>query len=337
MESPTPQAIAQRFGLKNVSPVPGDASLRLYFRGNKGAKSVIVMLYPDASEGNRAELKRFCDINDKLAGQGIKVAEIYETDEGEVCALLEDLGTQSFGKCLRNESKSAESLYKLAVKALIQTRGITQTSDLPPYKKMRIYANRRQLIDYYMTLKQGRHPGEECVNNFNAIWDEIEKALPPCPQGFVHGDYHLENLIYTGTGQCALIDYQDAFYGPLPYDLVNLLEDARIDVSQDLRSAMMKTYTKDMPTEEKEAFMLWYRVLAVQFHGRVIGLFIKLAVEQNRDSYLVHIPRLQNYLTESLKAPVLEPLKKWFAEVKLDFQPITPLDGQHVRAAFKKN
>ncbi|MCK5384779.1 MAG: phosphotransferase [Alphaproteobacteria bacterium] len=336
-----PQAIADKFGLKHIQPLQGDASPRRYFRGQKHGKSVIAMFYPDANHESRAELKNFLKISDILARQGIKVAECYEMDKQGICALLEDLGTLSFGDCLREGSELPENMYKLAIQALIQMRKISETGTLPTYKQTGIYANRRQMIDYYMTLKKGIPPGEPYVNEFHALWEKIEKDLPPCPQGFIHGDYHLENLVYAkneqGARQCAVIDHQDAFYGPLPYDLVNLLEDARIDVPPDIRSSMIEMYTQGMSKDEKDAFMVWYTVLAAQFHGRVIGLFIKFAAEQNRDSYLTHIPRLQNYLTESLKAPVLAPLKQWFDKVKLDFQPITPLDGEQIRAALKQN
>jgi hypothetical protein len=336
---PNSQAIAERFSLDNVKALPSDASSRQYFRGTKDGKSVVVMLYPRASSVERIEIKAFLDKSDMLTAQGIKVAKCYDVDEHTACALLEDLGERSFGACLRGSSESPEKLYTMATQALIQMRDIKEFSALPLYKQTRIYANRRQIIDYYMAYKLGEHPDESCVDEFHAIWDMIETSLPPCPQGFVHGDYHLENLMFAkgkeGDNQCAVIDHQDAFYGPLPYDLVNLLEDARIDVPQDIRADMIQLYTQNMSADEKENFMVWYTVLAAQFHGRVIGLFIKFAAEQNRDSYLIHIPRLQKYITESLKNPVLKPLNEWFKKVRLDFNPVTPLDGDHVRATFK--
>lgn len=335
--SPTPQEMVKRIGIEDVRVLPGDASSRAYFRGKWQGKNVIVMLYPEVSAETCSELKKFCDINRKLEKQKIKVAEIYKTKEQEGWALLEYLGKQSFGDCLRNNRETAENLYKLATQTLLKTKNIKDVQTLPTYYQTRIYDNRRQLLDYYMTFKQERRPDKEHINKFHKIWDDIEKSLPLCPQGFVHGDYHLENLIYTRKKECAVIDHQDAFYGPLPYDLVNLLEDARIDVPKDIRSEMFDIYTSDMPEDKKQSFIMWYKVLAAQFHGRVIGLFIKFAVEQKRDSYLVHIPRLQNYLSEALKDPLLRPLREWFDEVKLDFHSTTPLDGDHVRSVFVKN
>ncbi len=331
--------IANKFNLDNVSRLSGDASDRGYFRGHKNDKSFIVMFYPNANNKTCAELDNFLKNNRILNDQGIKVAKCYEVDKKYTCALLEDLGDLSFGACLRNKKETPIDLYTIATQILIKMRNIRETSSLPLYKQTHLYANRRQLIDYYMFYKSGKRPNKELVNDFHRVWNQIESTLPECPQGFVHGDYHLENIMLIkdrqGNRQGAVIDHQDAFYGPLPYDLVNLLEDARINVPVNIRNKMMQIYTKDMSEEEKEVFMAWYRVLAAQFHGRVIGLFIKFAAEQNKDSYLAHIPRLQKYIIESLKDPILAPLKTWFIKVGLDFYPITPLDGDRVRSVIK--
>jgi len=336
---PSSQDIADMFKLSDVKPLPGDASMRSYFRGDKNGKSFIVMAYPDSSKESRANLKASIDKSEMMSGAGIKVAKCYEVNEHSTCALLEDLGKRSFGDCLREASELPETIYKMATQALIQMRDIEEMQALPPYKDTHIYANRRQLIDYYMAYKLGKRPSETYVDEFHALWDQIESSLPPCPQGFVHGDYHLENLInYSGEEglrRCAVIDNQDAFYGPLPYDLVNLLEDARTDVPHNIRSNMIHLYTQNMSKKEKETFLTWYTILAMQFHGRVIGLSIKFAAEQNKDSYLIHVPRLQKYIVESLNNPILKPLKLWFEKVRLDFHTVTPLDGDHVRATLK--
>ncbi|MEZ5919598.1 MAG: hypothetical protein R3D66_06825, partial [Alphaproteobacteria bacterium] len=86
----------------------------------------------------------------------------------------------------------------------------------------------------------------------------------------------------------------------------NLLEDARRDIPPDFREEALSGYD--------EPFLLWYRVLTTQFHCRVAGLFIKLAAEQGRSDYLIHMPRLQRYIAEALKTPVLEPMKRFLMQ-----------------------
>jgi len=173
------------------------------------------------------------------------------------------------------------------------------------------------------------------VEEYLSVWQGIENSLPPCPQGFLHIDYHFENLMWLpkekGLRGCGILDFQGAMTGPLPYDLANLLEDARVDVGAKLRRDMLARYCADMDAKEKEIFANWYRVLATQFHCRVAGQFIRLAVRDGKDRYLAHLPRVANYLKEGLKHPVLAPLQKWFSAQKIDFAKMPETDPSVIR------
>ena len=293
-------SLARDIGIDSLDALPRDVSPRHYFRGVKGGRNVIVMLYPEATDENMAEMNEFIRIGNWLEAQGIKAPSLYEPQNDKGYAVFEDLGQVSFGKYLRTHPEQQEMLYKLATDVLKKLYEAKPPEGLPLYKNSRIDESRRQIVDYYVAFQRGKNPEDSVLQGYLDAWQEIEDGLPPCPQGFVHGDYHLENLIYVqgeqGIRQCALIDYQGALSGPLPYDLVNLLEDARVDVPDELRTQMIDHYCEPMVSEEKEAFKKWYRLLGTQFHCRVIGLFIKLAAEQNRDEYLIHINRLQNYI-----------------------------------------
>lgn len=329
-------ALKRKIGVDDLIPLPRDVSPREYFRGSKAGKDFILMLYPEPSAENLTELKEFIRIGQWLSHQGVKSPELLELHEDMCFALFEDLGGTSFGKALREKKAPAEVLYRHATDVLCALRDAA-VLDLPDYYCSRIHQNRRQLLDYYVTFQKGRRPSKDRVQDFLSVWDEIEKLLPPCPKGFVHGDYHLENMIYRPDAdkQCGLIDFQDALYGPMPYDLLNLLEDARVSVPENIKREMINKFCVHMNSDEKQVFMSWYRVLCAQFHGRVLGLFIKLAAEQNRDSYLIHIPRLQNYMQESLKDPILAPLKTWFDKEGVDFTPVKDLHGDEVRRVFQ--
>lgn len=331
---------SRELGLGPLEPLARDVSPRLYYRGrDEAGRSFVLMRYPDADDKARGEMAGFIRIGAWLARQGIKTPELYARYEAQACAAFEDLGAVSFGRALREGTDSREALYTLACDVLIRLREAGSMDGLPDYKESRIYANRRQIVDYCLPLVRGEASTEALAQGYISVWDEIHESLPPCPQGFVHGDYHLENLMLVhgeqGIKRCGLIDFQDALTGPLPYDLLNLLEDARVDVPDDLRQAMIDRYCAGMDAAEKDVFLNWYRVLATQFHGRVIGLFIKLAVEQGRDEYLIHIKRLRDYIQKSLKHPVLAPIKAWFEKEGVDFDSINDLNGESVRAVFE--
>ncbi|MGH1403420.1 MAG: aminoglycoside phosphotransferase family protein [Alphaproteobacteria bacterium] len=337
----SPKDLADKVGVATLDALPRDVSPREYFRGVKDGRNFIVMFYPNPDNKSREELRRFIGVGRCLSQAGIKTPEIYDLDEQSCYAVIEDLGTVSFGKALKTGIEGQGALYECAtdvLKKLIPVRDDT-SGGLLLYEESKIYENRRQLIDYYVAFKRGGKSPECLTHAYLNVWDEIMEALPPCPRGVVHGDFHLENLMFqddkTEINRCALIDYQDAMNAPLPYDLVNLLEDARIDVPLDLRHRMITRYCADMSQEEKDVFLIWYRVLGTQFHGRVLGLFIKLAAEQNRDSYLIHIPRLQAYMRDALSDPVLAPLKSWFEKEGVDFDPLNDLHGDEIRTVFK--
>jgi N-acetylmuramate 1-kinase len=297
-----------------------------------------VMVYPDVTEKNLAELKTFIRLAEWLRGAGLKAPQLYDVNEGKGYAVLEDLGQVSFGKAMREGGYRGE-FYTLACDVLRQMKNSGIPAGLPPYSGSRIDENRRQIVDYYIPLVTKKSNKNNILNGFLEVIDGIKSQLPACPQGFVHADFHVENLMWRpeegGVKRCGIIDFQDALLGPLPYDLVNLLEDARVDVAPELRIAMMDRYCDGMTPEEKQSFKQWYRFLGTQFHCRVIGLFIKLAAEQSRDQYLVHIPRLQNYILEGLNDPVLAPLKVFFEKEKIDFSPIKDMNGESIRVAFQ--
>ena len=347
-----------------LEPLARDVSPREYFRGNDGGQSFILMRYPQVTEEHRAELHNFIHIGKWLADNGIKTPDLYDLDGDACIAKFEDLGRTSFGAHLRGNSSVGEEVYSLAVDVLKELGRAGVPDNLPAYNDSRIHKNHRQIIDYYLPLIGGRakHMSSRAqlrdlkisplplvgrddsgcsklIDEYLAVWDEIESSLPPCPMGFVHGDYHLENLMYmdggAGIKQCALIDYQDALHGGLPYDLVNLLEDARVDVPEDLRTRMIDRYCEGMSRAQKDAFLKWYRVLGTQFHCRVIGLFIMLAAEQGRDDYLIHINRLQKYIEIALEDNLLLPLKVWLKKEMVDFNPIKDLNGGMVRSIFE--
>ena len=322
--------------IEGLEPLARDVSPREYFRGD----DFILMRYPQVTDEHRAELHNFIRIGRWLSDIGIKTPDLYALDDEKCMARFEDLGKTSFGAHLQANPNKQENLYIIATD-ILKTLGRAGVPDnLPKYNDSRIHKNRSQIIDYYLPLVSVKKSPPDLVADYLSVWDKIEEGLPPCPQGFVHGDFHLENLMYMASGddlqKCALIDYQDALHGSLPYDLVNLLEDARVEIPHDLRNQMIDRYCEDMNADEKDAFLKWYRVLGTQFHCRVIGLFIKLSAEQGRDAYLIHIKRLQLYIEEALKEPLLLPLRAWFKKESVDFSPIKGLDGKLIREKLEE-
>lgn len=300
----------------DVEPLSADAGLRSYSLLTHGndRKLFMDMSASDYESGFRSYLK----VRNYLFDLGIRVPEIYEHDVEEGLSVIEDLGQKSFGDA-RNDGVDLYGLYEKATDVLIAIREGAKgenTLNLGPYDQTRIRDRLEQFVEYYMPAVTGNKATAEDHESFQALQQRLEEGLPECPKGLCHADYHLENLIWMpdepqGYG---LIDFQDAFWGPLPYDLLNLLEDARQTVPKDIKAAMKDRYCANMNAKEREAFDAWYVYLSSHFHCRVIGLFVMLKQERGMGEYLVHIPRLQGYICEHLKNPVLAPLKEWVEE-----------------------
>lgn len=304
----------QKQGYTLIKPLKQDASTRRYFRVEKNAHTAILMQeIPDSPD-----MKSFIEIAGWLRAIGLKAPEIYETALDEGFMLLEDLGDIVFKK-----AQDQSTLYPLAANVLDHIATQNCPLNLPSYHESSIHKGHRRIIDWYLPLARGAKNEDGMIEEYQSVWKSIEENLPPCPQAFVHVDYHAENLMWLpeeeGLKRCGILDFQSAMIGPAPYDLANLLEDARTDVPIDLQQQILARYD--------EAFRLHYRVLATQFHCRVIGQFIKMALLNDNTNYLQHIPRLEGYLRKALNEPVLAPLKAFFESLKLDFSKPYAFNG----------
>ena len=331
--------LKRALGVDSLQGMAGDFSPRKYYRGSKDNRNFVAMVYPRGGAENLGDIDSFVQVGDWLAGQGIKVAELYDRNEHDNYAVFEDLGHTSFGAHLRAHPEDREKLYMLATDVLKKIAAAKKLPDIHKFRFMWKHQKHDRVIKFYRTMITGQKPDNQLLKSYWGTWGEIEQQLPPCPQIFVHVDYHPENMMYrpddNGLNQCALIDYQDSAIGPAPYDLVNLLRDARITVPDDIQEKCINHYCAEMDASEKDTFIQWFHVLATQFHCRVIGQFIKISVEMGRDDYLVHIPRLQNYIKSALKDPLLAPIKNWFSKEGVDFAPINDLDGHQIRKVFQ--
>ncbi len=307
-----------KWGGASVKALSGDAGLRRYFKLEQEGKTALLM---DMSRsGYEAGLQSYLDVAAVLKSAGVRVPEIYHYDIEKGLAVIENFGGESFGDALKVGVDKAD-LYRQATEILVSMRQgvLKNTLELKPYSETLIRDRLIQFVDFYMPAVTVEEITDPLRQEFQAVWARIEESLPPCPVGFCHADYHLENLICRPDSPegYGLIDFQDAFWGFQGYDLLNLLEDARQSVPPEIKTTMKDLYCTGMSAEERAAFEDWYVVLSAQFHCRVIGLFVKLSQERGMDQYLEHIPRLQTYISNNLENPMLAPLKEFIEKHKI--------------------
>lgn len=322
---------AQRYAGQGstICPLAQDWASRRYFRVIGVDKSYVLMQavpdhIPTATMGHK--LSAFIRVGKMLNERGIKSPNIIQIDEDKGFVLLEDFGDVTVGKALADGANEFE-IYAKATDVLIKMRDSISPNDLcdfPKYKDSYIRKGRQRIVDWYIPATRLSKNNDGLVESYNAAWDDVANSLPPPPIGFIHGDFHLQNLMMLQNGDVGVLDFQDAMAGPVPYDLGNLLENIRTDVPRDIYDAMMARYGID------DISRAWFRVMATQFHCRILGQVFRLAILSGKMDLMAYIPRIQNYLREGLNDPVLKPLAGWMKEQKINFD-ISDFDIQKIK------
>ncbi len=319
----------------DLRPLAEDWASRRYFRVLKEDGSTVVLMesIPDhtGSYTPGHKVSDFIRLARALREAGIQAPEILAMEEGEGYLLLEDFGDVSVYKALE-QGEDPDVLYREATDILVRLKDNIKTNDLvlPDYYSSHVHKGRQRIVDWYIPATRGAKNPDGLVESYLAAWDAVEKHLPACPMGFVHGDYHAQNLMRLES-TLGVLDFQGAMWGPLPYDLANLLEDIRRDVPKDIRAAMIEQY------DGSEVFAQWYRIMATQFHCRILGQTLRLAIAGGRPDFLKFIPRVQNYIRDALEDPVLKPLAQWMREEKVDLAAEGCFEPEKVKAFIRSD
>ena len=289
-------------------PLTGDASARKYFRLQKDKQSAVLM---DASSVLES-VAPFIQISQHLHQLGFSVPDILARDDKNGLLLLEDFGDATFTRLLDNPCEP-EKLYTLATDILI---ALHQNPQATP-KDLRAYYPEKMLEDIGLFLEWCRPTISEAGEaEFKAVWREVLPWAHQVPASLLLRDYHVANLMLLpgreGVRQAGLLDFQDAYQGPITYDLVSLLEDARRDVPEKLKEKMVARYLAHFPTPDRNAFETSLAILAALRHTRVLAIFEKLSRHDGKHDYKkLHSPRVERLLQKALRHPMLAGVKQW--------------------------
>jgi aminoglycoside/choline kinase family phosphotransferase len=289
-------------------PLTGDASARKYFRLRTEAQTAILM---DASQVPDS-VASFVRIAKHLRQLGFSAPEILARDAENGLLLLEDFGDATFALLLE-KSVETEKLFTLATDVLI---ALHQHPQAVP-ENLRAYHPEKMLEDIELFV-QWRTPDVSTLEreDFRSAWRAVLPLAHRVPETLLLRDYHVANLMLMpardGIRQAGLLDFQDAYRGPVTYDLVSLLQDARRDVPEELQKKLLARYFAAFPALDREAFETSLAILAAQRHTRVLGIFERLARHEGKLDYRrLHSPRVEQLLRRALHHPVLAGVKNW--------------------------
>jgi len=176
------------------------------------------------------------------------------------------------------------------------------------------------LIDWFWPAVHGRPPPEILREEYFSLWRPFLEQAEQADPGLVIRDYHSPNLMWLperkGIKLVGILDFQDALKGPLAYDLVSLLQDARLDVPEALERQELARYCAARNAQSQhfssDQFRILYATLGAQRNSKILGIFARLAKRDGKRGYLAHIPRVARYLERDLAHPALAELRRFY-------------------------
>lgn len=294
-------------------PLAGDASFRRYERLARGAATAILMDAPPPEN-----VRPFLAVAELLRQAEFAVPAIRAADEAAGLLLLEDFGDDTYTRLLA-EGESELRLYELATDLLIELRRrlpIERLSTLPLFDEARTIEGLNRFIEWYWPAVEGTPAPTAAAESFFAAWRRVLPLWERVPAGLVHYDYHVDNLIMLagreGMEAVGLLDFQDAMRGPVGFDLVSLIDDARRDVSPALGTNLVERYLAAFPELDRPRFAAAYALSGAQRDTRILGNFARLLKRDGKPGYLAHVPRVWRQLEAQLRHPALAPVAEWF-------------------------
>jgi hypothetical protein len=176
------------------------------------------------------------------------------------------------------------------------------------------------MLEWYLP-DRGVTPDEDLRSEFLTMWRGILQEPAAAAKTWVLRDFHSPNLIWlgerAGIKRVGIIDFQDAVLGPAAYDVVSLLQDARIDVPEMTELTLFSRYVRKRREVDANfdaaGFATLYAIMSAQRNTRLLGTFARLNRRDGKPQYLKHQPRIWTYLNRSLAHPSLAPLRDWYA------------------------
>ena len=286
----------------SLAPASADASFRHYFRVSfaDGGDSLVAMDAPPDKE----DCRPFLHVARLFAAAGAHVPAVHAEDLDAGFLLLEDLGGTTFLDRLDANAADPEiaaSLYATAIEALVTIQRASQPGELPPYDEALLRRELALFPDWYvsMQLKSELTPKDAAI--LAHAFDRIVANNLAQARVYVHRDYHSRNLMVCDP-MPGVIDFQDAVYGPVTYDLASLLKDAYVRWDEERVIDWCARYWEKarragVPVPgDFAAFYLDFEWMGVQRHLKVAGIFARLAHRDGKERYLADVPLVLDYL-----------------------------------------
>lgn len=339
------KAMLERSGWTDAvrKPLTGDASSRAYERlVRPNGETAILMISPRRPDGppvrnglpysaiaHLAEsVHAFVALDRGLRALGFSAPRIYGEALDAGLLLLEDLGDAGVvdqnGPIPERYAEAVRLLARMHATTLPHVLPVAEEIDhvIPPYDGEALLIEVDLLLDWYAVHVAGVDVTVPMRSEFTQAWGEVLTEIVAGPTTWTLRDFHSPNLLWLpereGLARVGLLDFQDAVLGHPAYDVVSLLQDARVTVPPELELKLLGLYVRERktadPAFDMAAFASAYAIMGAQRATKILGIFARLDKRDGKPAYLRHLPRIEAYLARNLGHPALARVKSWYED-----------------------
>ncbi len=273
----------------------------------------------DAPPG-REDCAPFLHVAELFRSAGVNVPRVHARNLEDGLLLLDDLGSRLYLESL--DEASSDRLYRDAIDSLVKIQLASRENELPKYDRALLERELRLFPDWYIAKKLDVALSPRQTETLAAMFERLLENNLVQPRVYVHRDYHSRNLMVCESNP-GILDFQDAVYGPITYDLVSLFKDAYIEWPEERVLDWLIRYWErakaaGLPVDPD--FALFHRDfewMGVQRHLKVLGIFARLYFRDGKDRYLNDMPLVMRYLRAACERyRELAPLANLFDELE---------------------
>ncbi len=317
------QWVAQEFGLESsqlqLQSVASDAGFRRYYRFSNPSHWLAVDAPPQTENTHQ-----FVALARYLGKHQVNAPKILVADEDAGLLLVEDFGDELLYKHLNLHSATTQ--YQQVFDALLKIQACPDQPALIPRYDRDLLRRELQLFSDWFVESLLDHPlSLEEKSLLNELFTQVEERALKQPQTFVHRDFHSRNLLVCKDSSLGIIDFQGALWGPCTYDLVSLLRDCYLrwpaeKVTEWALHYRQLAVTAGLlaPRISEAHYLEWFDWMGFQRHIKVLGIFSRLNLRDQKKHYLKDLPLVIRYTLEiAERYPTLQPFAEWFTSTLL--------------------
>ena len=286
---------------KSLKKLNGDASLRTFFRNKKKNSSSIIVY---ANKNKRSNLLIYDSINQILLKNNILAPKLLSENYSKNYIEIEDFGDQTIFNLLKKSRTNKLVIFKRIIRLLNKLQLIRQRKIkdfkkknyyIPNYHPKILLEEAKLFSDWYVDQYSVKSKKLIFKKKFIKVVKNLIKKLHYKNVTFVHRDFHVSNLMMV-KNEIALIDTQDALIGNKAYDLASLIDDVRFKTSKDIKKKLFNYYLKTQKKINKPNIKNDFEIISVLRNLKIIGIFKRLAIRDNKKKYIKLIPNAWNLI-----------------------------------------